>query len=53
MLQYSYAGECTAAHDVVRDTVYYIIRNAGRAVVREKTEFLPSSHGAEGDAWIW
>ena len=38
----SHGGEGTAAHDAVRDAIYYIIQDAGRAVVREKTEFLPS-----------
>ena len=32
----SYGGEHTAAHDAVRNAIYYIVRDAGRAVVREK-----------------
>ena len=43
LLRCSRGGERTAAHDAVRDAIEYIIRDAGRAVVREKTGFLPSS----------
>ena len=42
LLRCSHGGERIDANDV-RDVIYYIIRNAGRAVVREKTGYLPSS----------
>ena len=44
LLRFSYGGERTAAHDAVRDAINYNIRDADRAVVLEKTEFLPSSN---------
>ena len=43
LLRCSHGGERIAAHDALRDVIYYIIRDAGCAVVREKTRFLPSS----------
>ena len=42
-LRPSHVGERIAAHDVVRDASYHIIREAGHVVVRGKTGFLPSS----------
>ena len=41
LLRCSHGGERTAAHNVVCDAMYYIIRDAGRAFVRERTGFLP------------
>ena len=43
MLWCSHGGERTVVHDDVCDAIYYIIRDARRAIVREKTGFLPSS----------
>ena len=43
LLRCSDGGERIAAHDAVRDAIYYITREAGRVVMRERTGFLPSS----------
>ena len=43
LLWCSHGGERTPPHDAMRDAIYPITRDAGRAVVREKTRFLPSS----------
>ena len=43
LLRCSHGGEHTTAHDNTCDANYYIIRDAGRVVVVEKTIFLPSS----------
>ena len=43
LLRRSHGDERTAAHNVVRDAVYYITRDVGRAIVRAKILFIPSS----------
>ena len=48
LLRCSHGGGRTAAHDAVLDALYYIVRDAGRAVVRERTGFLPSAIPGDG-----
>ena len=43
MLRCSHGRERSAAHDAMRDVMYYIIWEAGRAFARERTGFLPSA----------
>ena len=43
LLRCSLGGERSPSHAAMRDTIYYIIQNAGRPSVCEKKKFLPSS----------
>ena len=43
LLRCSHNRERSAAHDAMRDAMYYIIREAGRAFAGERTSSLPSA----------